>query len=125
MAAVVGMSGNEEVHIFYADSLFSEIWEPHLLNPVISDASRARPAGQFFEREGELYRPSQDCAGSYGAGLNINRIKVLDKENYDEELIHCARPDWDPKLTALHTLNFNQHLVVADAMSIDGRFFSK
>lgn len=123
VAAEKGMSGCEELQIFSADSPLSQSWEPHPLNPIMSDASRARPAGNFFEWEGELYRPSQDCAGSYGAGLNINKIKTLDKHSYAEKLVHCARPNWDPKLTALHTLNFNQHLSVADAMRVDSRFF--
>ena len=117
-----GMSGNEELHIYYADSPLSQSWEPHPLNPIISDASCARPAGKFFEWEGHIYRPSQDCAGSYGAGLNINQIKNLNKQVYLEELVHCSRPTWDPKLIALHTLNFNQHVSVADAMRVDGRF---
>ena len=118
-----GMSGNEELHIFYANSPLSMKWEPHTLNPIISDASCARPAGKFFKWEGTLYRPSQDCAGSYGAGLNINKVRTLNKQAYMEELVHCARPDWDPKLTALHTLNFNQHVSVADAMRVDSRYF--
>ena len=118
-----GMSGNEELHIFYAGSPLSQSWEPHQLNPIISDASCARPAGKFFQWKGDLYRPSQDCAGSYGAGLNINKIKALNKQSYVEELVHCSRPTWDPKLTALHTLNFNQHVSVADAMRVDSRFF--
>lgn len=123
VAAEKGMSGCEELHIFSADSPLNQSWEPHPLNPIMSDASRARPAGNFFEWEGELYRPSQDCAGSYGAGLNINKVKILSKQSYTEELVHCARPNWDSKLTALHTLNFNQHLSVADAMRVDSRFF--
>jgi len=123
VAAKKGMSGCEELHIFSADSPLSQSWAPHQLNPIISDASLARPAGKFFERDGVLYRPSQDCAGSYGAGLNINKVKMLTKDSYVEELVHCARPTWDNKLTALHTLNFNQHVSVADAMRVDSRCF--
>ena len=123
VAAEKGMSGCEELHIFYADSPLSQSWKAHSLNPIMSDASRARPAGQFFESEGKLYRPSQDCAGSYGAGLNLNQVITLNKNSYKEELVHCSRPTWDPKLTALHTLNFNQYVSVADAMRVDNRFF--
>ncbi len=125
IAAEKGMSGNEELYIFYADSPLSQAWEAHPKNPVISDASRARPAGKFFQWKGELFRPSQNCAGSYGAGVNINKIIELNKYNYEEELVQCSRPTWDPKLTALHTLNFNQHVSVADAMRVDSRFLSK
>jgi hypothetical protein len=125
LAAEKGMSGNEELHVFYAESPLSQSWEAHPQNPVICDASRARPAGQFFHWEGVLFRPSQDCAGSYGAGVNINKIIELTKQSYVEELVQCSRPNWDPKLTALHTLNFNQHVSVADAMRVDSRFLSK
>ena len=125
LAAEKGMSGNEELHVFYAESPLSQSWEAHPQNPVICDASRARPAGQFFHWEGALFRPSQDCAGSYGAGVNINKIIELTKQSYVEELVQCSRPNWDPKLTALHTLNFNQHFSVADAMRVDSRFLSK
>ena len=122
VAAEKGMSGNEELHVFYADTPLSQSWESHPQNPVISDASRARPAGKLFYSEGALLRPSQDCAGSYGAGVNINKIVVLNKQNYEEELVQCSRPNWDSKLTALHTLNFNQHVSVADAMRVESRF---
>jgi hypothetical protein len=125
VAAEKGMSGNEELHVFYADSPLSQSWETHPQNPVLSDASRARPAGKFFHWEGELFRPSQDCAGNYGAGVNINKIVELNKQNYVEELVKCSRPSWDPKLTALHTLNFNQHVSVADAMRVNSRFLLK
>ena len=125
VAAEKGMSGNEELHIFYADSPLSRSWDAHMKNPMISDASRARPAGKLFNHQGELYRPSQDCAGSYGAGLNINKVVELTKQSYEEELVQCSRPTWDPKLTALHTLNFNQYVSVADAMRVENRFLSK
>ena len=123
VAVEKGMSGCEELNIFYADTPVSQSWEPHLLNPIMSDASRARPAGKFFNWQGDLYRPSQDCAGSYGAGLNINKIHTLNKREYSEELMSCSRPNWDPKLTALHTLNFNQYVSVADAMRVESRLF--
>ena len=57
--------------------------------------------------------------------MNINKIVELNKQSYVEEMVQCSRPTWDPKLTALHTLNFNQHVSVADAMRVDSRFLSK
>ena len=125
VAAEKGMSGNEELHVFYAESPLTDAWMPHSNNPIISDASRARPAGKFFEFNGALYRPSQDCAGSYGAGININKIVDLTIESYKETLVECSRPNWNPKLTALHTLNFNQFVSVADAMRVENRFLSQ
>ena len=125
VAIEAGCSGCEELHVFYADSPLSQSWQAHAQNPVISDASKARPAGQFFYWNDQLYRPSQDCAGSYGAGLNINRVSQLDPENYQEVTEQVCRPDWDPDLIALHTLNFNPHIAVADALRKQPRYRPK
>jgi len=118
VAAKKGMSGNEELHIFYADSPTSTEWKVHNANPVISDASTARPAGQFFKVGEDWFRPSQDCAGHYGAGLNINKIIQLDVDEYKEQQVHISRPDWKDDLIALHTLNFNNDIAVADALRV-------
>jgi hypothetical protein len=121
VAAEKGMSGNEELHIFYADSPLSTEWKAHKANPVISDASKARPAGQFFKVGEDWFRPSQDCAGHYGAGLNINKIITLDEDKYIEQLVQTCRPDWKDDLTALHTLNFNNDVAVADALRVTSK----
>lgn len=121
VAAEKGMSGNDELHIFYADSPISTDWKPHSANPVISDASTARSAGQFFKVGDDWLRPSQDCAGHYGAGLNINKIIQLDAEKYIEEQVHVSRPDWKDDLIALHTLNFNSDVAVADALRVTSK----
>ncbi|PWQ98981.1 glucosamine inositolphosphorylceramide transferase family protein [Leucothrix arctica] len=121
VAAEKGMSGNEELHIFHADSPISTEWQAHNANPVISDASTARPAGQFFKVGDDWFRPSQDCAGSYGAGLNINKVIKLDTNEYIEQRVQTSRPDWKDNLTALHTLNFNNDVAVADALRVTSK----
>jgi len=125
VAIEAGLSGCEELHLFYADSPLSQSWLAHTQNPVISDASKARPAGQFFNWNDQVYRPSQDCAGSYGAGLNINRICQLDPDTYQEVTEQVCRPDWDQDLIALHTLNFNPQIAVADALRKLSRYRQK
>lgn len=125
VAIEAGCSGCEELHLFYADSPTSQVWQSHSQSPVMSDAAKARPAGQFFNWKGQIYRPSQDCAGSYGAGLNINRVINLDPHNYQEVTEQVCRPDWDPDLIALHTLNFNPQVAVADALRKHSRYHPK
>lgn len=120
----LGLSGCEELHIFHADSPISTEWQPHLKNPVISDASRARPGGNFYIKEKQLYRVSQDCAGQYGAGININKVVQLDTENYNETLDNSYYPEWDKDLVALHTFNFNENIAVADVLRVKAKGFS-
>lgn len=116
-----GLSGCEELHIFYSDSPVSNEWKAHSANPVISDASRARPGGNFFVSEGVLYRVSQDCAGQYGAGINLSRVEQLSESAYQETLVSQHYPEWDSHLSALHTFNFNEHFVVADALRVNSK----
>ncbi|GAB4542854.1 MAG: hypothetical protein Fur002_13870 [Anaerolineales bacterium] len=87
-----GASSWDELHIFYADHPLSADWTPHALNPVLSDARFARPAGAFFFRNGELIRPSQDCSRGYGYAINLNRVEVLNEREYAETPIEKILP---------------------------------
>jgi len=111
----------EELYVFYADSPISQHWTAHANNPIISDASSARPAGKIIEKNGVLIRPSQDCAGSYGAGINFNEIVTLDKTSYKENRINTLFADWDKTLSGVHTFNFDSKYTVSDAMYRRGK----
>ena len=71
-----GAEPEVELFLFYSDNLFSPEWKSHPLNPVISDVTRARPAGKLFLMGGKIYRPSQDCSKTYGYGFNINEVAM-------------------------------------------------
>ena len=114
----LGLSGCETLYIFHADSPIRTDWQPHAKNPVISDASSTRPGGNFYINDNQLYRVSQDCAGQYGAGVNINKVTEINAETYEETLVSCHYPDWDKNLVALHTFNFNKNIAVADALRV-------
>ncbi|MCK5918203.1 MAG: hypothetical protein KAG34_07245, partial [Cocleimonas sp.] len=101
IAADEKSSSTEDLHLFYADSPISDNWQAHPMNPIISDAATARPAGKIFEHNGIIYRPSQNCARSYGAGLNLCEINQLTKTNYSEKVISQIFPDWDKRLKGL------------------------
>lgn len=109
-------SSREDLHLFYATSPLSTKWQPHALNPVISDAGSARPAGKIFLYDNKIYRPSQNCAGSYGAGLNLCEITVLSTERYSEKVVSQMFPDWDKRFKGLHTFNFNKYITVSDVL---------
>jgi hypothetical protein len=105
--------------LFHADDLMSD-WQPHQSNPVLLDARAARPAGAMYERDGNLYRPAQDCSTGYGAGLSLCRVDRLDEERFEQTVVsHFAPKTKDKGLAGLHTLNQDRGLEVIDFF---GRF---
>jgi len=100
-----GVSSWEELHIYYSDNLFGE-WKQHALNPVISDVSCSRPAGNIYKNGmGKLFRPSQDCSISYGYAININEIVKLNHFEYKEKIVRKILPNKYFKARGIHTYN--------------------
>ncbi len=118
-----GASTWDELFLFYAEELMTEKWQPHPMNPIVSDVKKARPAGKLFEYNGELYRPSQDCSGHYGRGMKIQKIIELNEYNYKEESVQSIYPDWDKNLISTHTINFDQRITIIDAQRKRFKFF--
>ncbi|MEZ5476112.1 MAG: hypothetical protein R3E95_01000 [Thiolinea sp.] len=117
-------SPHELLYLFSADSPLAEHWEPHPENPVNTYASQARPAGALFTQNGRLYRPSQNCAGSYGRGLNINQIMEWNRSRYREQLVRQYIPAGAASLEGLHTLSFVKGRVVVDGIHVRRRWLS-
>ncbi len=111
-----GASSFDELFLFYAEDLFSNNWQPHEMNPIVSDCKISRPAGKIFSEKGRLYRPSQNCSSRYGYGFNINEITLLNTDNYSEELISSVKPNWDKSILGTHTFNRDNSLHVIDAL---------
>jgi hypothetical protein len=111
-----GASTHDELCIFYADKLVTNQWTPHAQNPVISDVKRARPAGNFFMHNNQLYRPSQNCSNRYGYGMQINHVIELNESNYSEVVVDSINPFWHNRLKATHTINHANKLTLIDAL---------
>ena len=79
--------------MFYSDSPFGP-WQPHAKNPVKAHALGARPAGNFFEYQGRLYRPGQNCQGGYGQSVVFFEVITLTPEAYHE--IPIEKPPFIP-----------------------------
>jgi hypothetical protein len=110
-----GASSSDELFLFSAARPDTKDWLPHPMNPIVSDVRRARPAGRLFERNGNLYRPAQDCSGQYGSRIVLNRITLLSGTDYEERPVETLGPDWDQSLTGFHTIDFENGLTVVDA----------
>jgi hypothetical protein len=113
--AVEGTVNTDELYLFQAPSPVGP-WQPHRRNPVKSDGRCARPAGRLFYWNGDLYRPSQDCSGRYGAAIVINKVLQLNECEYREAVVSRIEPKWAPHLLATHTINSAPGITVADVL---------
>lgn len=111
-----GASAQDELFLFYADSLTQEEWTSHPMNPIVSDVRCSRPAGTMIERDGRLFRPAQNSAKRYGHNVSIQEIITLTENDYKESPYQEIQPNWVPSVLAVHTLNLSSKMVVVDAL---------
>ena len=110
---------NDELHVYMADAL-DGAWRPHPANPVVSDCRHARPAGRLFSRGGELIRPGQDCSGSYGRGITLNRVEKLTPDCYAEKTVGLIEGAGLLGSSGSHTLNYAGGLEFLDGVGGGG-----
>jgi len=93
------------------NSLF-EVKESYKFNENI-----ARMAGHFFEFNGKIYRPTQECNIQYGHAITIQEIRKEETWHfYEVRRIYSTHP----KLTVgTHTFNVYNNFIVTDALGFD------
>ncbi len=106
--------GSSKLYVYSSDQ-FAGPYVPHSLNPVVADMKTARPAGALFQHHNQLYRPSQNCLGNYGKELNIFKVKKLNLNEYEEELVQIIKPEEEYSAGCHHLSIWNEQIV------IDGR----
>ncbi len=109
-----GASSLDELFIFCADDFLTTDWSAHKLNPLVSDARNARPAGAIFSINGKIYRPSQCSDKIYGRSVNINEVITLTESNFLE--INGARlvPGGAGEGLGIHSYSKLNQLTVID-----------
>ena len=118
-----GASSWDELFLFYADRLETKTWNPHPMNPIISDVRKSRPAGNIFIRDGKIIRPSQDCSVRYGYGVKLNEIITINENEYKEIEIDSIEPNWEEKVKGVHTFNCNENFTIIDGINRRRRLF--
>lgn len=110
----------DALHLWHAPALKGP-WQPHARNPVLIDAESARPAGAFYRRGGELWRPAQDCTRGYGSGLALARVTQLDEESYSQSVEAVFYPSTVWPGGGFHTLNWAGGVEVVDGCTLRGK----
>lgn len=109
-------SSDDLLYLYSAKSPLSREWISHPCNPIVSEVSSARSAGKIIQFDNNFYRPSQNCAGSYGRGLNLNQIVQWNNEQYQERTLHRYLPDGESGLFGIHTLSVFGDKVLSDGI---------
>jgi hypothetical protein len=113
-ATLLGDTLNSDLHIFYADSLFGP-YIPHKGNPVKKHLNGSRPAGNFIEVDGEIYRPTQNCSNYYGESLTINKVMTLSTTEFEEEEYMIIEPNKNDEFNyGIHTINAVDDIIIVD-----------
>lgn len=109
---------DNNLHIFYADSLDSE-FKPHRNNPVKLDICSSRSAGSIFISQGKIYRPSQNCSRRYGGAVVISEITKLSPDEFAETPVKQINPPTRGGFTdGFHTINRLGELTVVSGVRL-------
>jgi hypothetical protein len=103
---------SKNLSIFYSKNFLKKNFVAHNKNPVITDVSYARNAGNLIFKNKKVFRVSQNCKKYYGRNINIleiNKITINDyKETLQEEIF------LKKKNIGFHTYNEINKLKIAD-----------
>jgi hypothetical protein len=103
-----------ELFAFYSDHPIEGEWHPHPKNPLLIDSSKGRNGGILFD-DRWIYRVSQKQGfDTYGKAFAINKIKVLNREEYSETEVCSVDPNFFPKLQGCHHMNSNGTITCFD-----------
>lgn len=118
--AAPGASTLDELHLFWARELRGP-WQPHPLNPVVSDARCARPAGRILRTGARLIRPAQDCSRRYGWAISFREIDLLSTSAYAEHEIDRLEPSALAGARAVHTYSSDSRFQAWDVRRREAR----
>ena len=96
---------DNDLSVFYADSLFSTVWSAHMKTPMKQDIANARQGGPFFKIDNEYFRVSQNCETNYGNGFNVNKVQNISESKYMEDLVYGFSAIGMKNTLGVHTYN--------------------
>ncbi|MBP0902473.1 hypothetical protein ACFSKN_02495 [Mariniflexile gromovii] len=108
---------NERLYLYYSKNLFSKDWEPHVKNPIVTNLETSRNAGDFLQKNGKIFRISQNCKNGYGNNLVVNKITELTTLNYSEEKVEEIFPP--NGYEGMHTMNTDKGVSVFDYLKAE------
>lgn len=106
---------NGPLYLYWSERLFGP-YQPHPMNPIVSELSHARPGGRIIRSPDALLRPAQDCSRHYGSAIVLCRIETLTVDAYSERPVMRIEPSQlkGGFSDGVHTLDHTDHYVMVD-----------
>ena len=106
---------NYQMNLYYSENLLNGEWISHKNNPIIMDSNKARNAGLVFDGS-DVFRVSQAFGfyKKYGENFSLNKIEMLDTNNYLETMFSVHRKFFDKRILGSHHLHSNNIFSVFD-----------
>ena len=102
------------LELYHSDSIKGPYF-PHENNPVMVDCSKARPAGNIFNYEGRIIRPSQNCTNHYGQSITLEEIELLNTKQFLTKPFGTIQPIKNSDYNkGIHTINSVDNITVFD-----------
>ena len=76
----------DTMHLYHSSALNKD-WRPVTGNPLRVDAAASRPAGPWFQWQGQWIRPVQDCRGRYGRAVHLLAVESISMQGLKERLV--------------------------------------
>lgn len=103
-----------ELFIYSAENPLSSNWKPHNKNPIFVDSNKARNAGILFQN-GLPFRVAQKQGfNMYGKSFSINKINILNNDEYSESKLSEIKPYFFPNTKGTHHMHSNNKITVFD-----------
>ena len=106
---------NYQMNLYHSENLLDGEWISHKNNPIIMDSNKARNAGLVFDGS-DVFRVSQAFGfyEKYGENFSLNKIEMLDTNNYLETMFSVHRKFFDKHILGSHHLHSNNIFSVFD-----------
>ena len=99
----MGSGDNNEIRVYFSDTLTTPKWTSHPKNPVVTDRSEAgRPAGRPVISNNSILIFFQDSRQEYGSAVNAYEIVQLNETGYKDKKL-----DGNPILSGTGGLSWN------------------
>jgi len=105
-----------ELNIYHADDPINGEWVAHTQNPVVTDVTRARMAGNFIKLpDGRLIRCNQVIKTYYGEAIGMQEVIELSETQYEEKPYNKIEANWRKDIYRNHHTDSRDGLAVIDA----------
>lgn len=108
----------DRLDLFFCEDILNPVWQEHPMNPVATGKIQQRMAGNIFNYNGKLIRPSQDSLKRYGGHINFNHITKLSPTEYAEQYIESLYPNWNKDDDGCHTIDVHEDFILVDAIRL-------